>query len=241
VKVAPWHTESVPAPSSLGLASAVLSADDGAHEPTQGMWRLEGAAESAKVSDPDPRAPPEPTEAVSAEQAFQLWRLRVWRFSSRLGVPHEALEDATQDVFTAVFRRWGDFNGLSTRRTWVLGFVPRVAAKYRRRHKRTQVQPSDLGPDSGVLSEPSGARELDPFESAARREATRIVQSFLDRLRDPDRELFVLVDLEGATVVEAAAVLEIKTRHAYKCLERTRRAWEASLVRHRATDRWRLR
>jgi RNA polymerase sigma-70 factor (ECF subfamily) len=181
------------------------------------------------------------TDAVSAEHAYQLWKGRVWRFVSRLGVPTEALEDATQDVFTAVFRRWNDFRGQSTRRTWVLGFVPRVASAYRRRLR----QRGDAGfaaSDSAIPAgaEPSGSAEHDPFESTARREATRIVRTFLDGLPEKDRQLFVLVDLEDASVVEAAAILELGTRRAYKSLERVRRSLEAALVRHRAAESRRL-
>jgi RNA polymerase sigma-70 factor (ECF subfamily) len=176
------------------------------------------------------------TEASSAERAYQLWKGRVWRFASRLGVPSEQLEDATQDVFTAVFRRWNDFRGQSTRRTWVLGFVPRVASSYRRRRKPSE--PSRQDGDDGLCALPSG--EVDPFESAARLEAKRIVNSFLDSLPDIDRQLFVLVDLEDASVVEAAAILELGPRRAYKILDRARRALEATLVRQRAADGRRL-
>ena len=186
------------------------------------------------------------TDATSPDQAYQLWKGRVWRFSSRLGVPSEALEDATQDVFTAVFRRWDDFRGLSSRRTWVLGFVPRVASAYRRRYRtraeRAERQDLELGLEggasAGALRE---ANDHDPFESTARREATRIISGFLAALPEPDRQLFVLVDLEDTSVVEAAAILELGTRRAYKSLEKTRRALEATLVRHRAVDTRRLR
>jgi RNA polymerase sigma-70 factor, ECF subfamily len=213
-------------------------------EPSSVGWRLE-----PKVPEPPRRsgtalAAPDPadaTDAVSAEQAYQLWKGRVWRFASRLGIPNEALEDATQDVFTAVFRRWSDFQGLSTRRTWVLGFVPRVASSYRRRERNRPEPGFDPAARSGAAEhQPSGSSESDPFESTARREATRVVQAFLDGLSEQDRQLFVLVDLEDASVVEAAAILNIATHRAYKILEKIRRSLEATLLRHRAVDRRRL-
>jgi RNA polymerase sigma-70 factor (ECF subfamily) len=247
----PWARALTPAFTGA-LAQRVTSREPPSHT----EWRL---ARSPDPSAPESPAPPskpgtesaapaaknpplapadsEATDAANAARAYQLWRDRVWRFSSRLGVPPEALEDATQDVFTAVCRRWGDFRGLSTRRTWVLGFVPRVASKYRRRHARRPEQPAE----PASLEQASARAEHDPFESAARREASCIVQSFLDGLRDRDRQLFVLVDLEGESVVEAAAILELGTRPAYKCLERIRRDLEACLARHRAGDRRRLR
>jgi len=177
-------------------------------------------------------------EAASAEQAYQLWKERVWRFASRLGVPSEQLEDATQDVFTAVFRRWHDFRGQSTRRTWVLGFVPRIASSYRRRRRRPAEPTRESGSEGALAAVPSG--DHDPFESTARLEAKRIVTHFLDGLPELDRQLFVLVELEDASVVEAAAILELGPSRAYKILDRARRALEAALVRQRAADGRRL-
>lgn len=231
----------------LGLACpAPLPVNDAA-EPSYVGLRLGPARQPPATGCSDGRStdavladPGDVTDAASAEQAYQLWKGRVWRFASRLGIPNEALEDATQDVFTAVFRRWSDFQGLSTRRTWVLGFVPRVASSYRRRQRLRPEPVFDAeARGSGPEHQPSGS-ESDPFESTARREATRIVRAFLEGLPDNDRQLFVLVDLEDASVVEAAAILNIATHRAYKILEKIRRALEATLVRHRAVDRRRL-
>jgi len=226
---------SCPAPSPVNDAPTASYVD----------WRLESSPESSAPSRSAPALaasdPADATDAASAEQAYQLWKGRVWRFASRLGIPQEALEDATQDVFTAVFRRWSDFQGLSTRRTWVLGFVPRVASSYRRR-ERQRPEPAFDPAARGAAPDhqPSGRSDSDPFESTARREATRIVQAFLDSLPERDRQLFVLVDLEDASVVEAAAILQIATHRAYKTLEKIRRSLEATLVRHRAVNRRRL-
>lgn len=196
------------------------------------------AAAAEQRLEPRVAATEDVTEASSAERAYQLWKGRVWRFLGRLGVPHEQLEDATQDVFTAVFRRWDDFRGFSTRRTWVLGFVPRVASGYRRRRQKSAESARQDSDDGALATLPSG--EGDPFESTARLEAKRLIESFLDSLPDLDRQLFVLVDLEDASVVEAAAILELGPRRAYKILDRARRALEAALVRQRAADSRRL-
>jgi RNA polymerase sigma-70 factor, ECF subfamily len=235
---------------ALGVPRAVVAAVSEAPQRSHVEWRLERARPRGEGAAPARAAAAEHrlelrvassddvTDASSAELAYQLWKGRVWRFASRLGVPNEQLEDATQDVFTAVFRRWNDFRGQSTRRTWVLGFVPRVASSYRRR-RRQPAEPSRQQPDDGALAAlPSG--EGDPFESAARLEARRIVNGFLDSLPDLDRQLFVLVDLEDASVVDAAAILELGPRRAYKILDRARRALEATLVRQRAADGRRL-
>ena len=66
------------------------------------------------------------------------------------------------------------------------------------------------------------------------------LQAFLEQLPEKDRQLFVLVDLEGASVVDAAAILEIASHRAYRILDKVRRSFEAALVRHRAAERRRL-
>jgi RNA polymerase sigma-70 factor (ECF subfamily) len=238
-----WRLQRVAEASSPNrrAAGVMLRAEEAVDEPPAHELPEETAALEFRSSHVSPVDPGNATDAVDAEHAYQLWKCRVWRFMGRLGVPSEALEDATQDVFTAVFRRWDDFRGQSTRRTWVLGFVPRVASAYRRRlrkrHEPVLEQDSSAG---SAFDEASGRAEHDPFESTARREATRLVRSFLDGLPDKDRQLFVLVDLEDASVVEAAGILELGIRRAYKNLERARRALEAALVRHRAAEGRRL-
>ena len=118
---------------------------------------------------------------------------------------------------------------------------PRVASSYRRRERqRPEPASARASRDAVPDQQPSPSCESDPFESTARREATRVVQAFLDGLSEKDRQLFVLVDLEDASVVEAAAILNIATHRAYKILEKIRRSLEATLVRYRAVDRRRL-
>ncbi len=218
---------------SLELPGAVVAPVNDVPQRSHVEWKLERSRPGREVA-----VPGDVTDAASADQAYQLWKHRVWGFASRLGVPSEQLEDATQDVFTAVFRRWDDFLGQSTRRTWVLGFVPRVASSYRRRRRQPAEPAGERSADQTLASLPSG--EHDPFESTLRREAKRIVSTFLDSLPEIDRQLFVLVDLEDASVVEAAEILELGARRAYKILDRARRALEATLVRHRAAESRRL-
>jgi len=242
VKSPPAVTMITSSIDALGLARPVARAVNGSPDSVVD-WRLDTPDATAPSRSTAMLAvdPGDATDAESAEEAYQLWKVRVWRFASRLGIPHEALEDATQDVFTAVFRRWSDFQGLSTRRTWVLGFVPRIASSYRRKERQRPDPSLERTTGAGAPEQqPSGSSESDPFESTARREATRIVQAFLDGLPEKDRQLFVLVDLEDASVVEAAAILDIANHRAYKTLEKIRRSLEATLVRHRAVNRRRL-
>ena len=48
---------------------------------------------------------------------------RVWRCLAALGVPEPWIDDATQDVFVIVYRRFADYDGRASMRAW--RFTPR--------------------------------------------------------------------------------------------------------------------
>lgn len=227
--------------ASFSLTADMALASDGPPPARSEGSTSERSGVRWSVGRVEPSARAEVSDATTPEAAFQEWHRVVWRFLYRLGVPREVLEDATQEVFTEVCRRWSSFKGLSTRRTWVLGFVPRIAGKYRRRSASAsalELPSSDA--EHHAAEAPAGNPEDDPFEAAARREATAVVQAFLDRLSARDRALFVMVELEEARIVDVAAILDMNMRHAYRSLERIRHDFEATVLRHQARDRWRL-
>ena len=63
----------------------------------------------------------------------------VWRNLRRLGVPDAILEDAAQDVFLVVHRRWDSFDARwSSVETWLFGILMRVARNHQHSlHRRS--------------------------------------------------------------------------------------------------------
>lgn len=124
----------------------------------------------------------------------------VWRFLERLGVPQRHLDDATQDTFVIAHRQLPGFRGGSSLNTWLHGIALKVAKDYRRRESR-----------KGRWEELSARLEDErrsPHESAAQREELALVLRLLDQLDEAQRTVFVLVELEGMTAPEVAALTE---------------------------------
>lgn len=166
-------------------------------------------------------------DCTSAEQAFELHFPMVWRSLRRLGVPEAALDDAVQDVFLVVHRRWNDFKNQSTRRTWIYGITLRVASEHGRRARREHQRLSTTDPD--LVSPESLGADWQLDRSQRQREAGQVLYTALNRLAESDRQILVLVDLEERSVVEAAEVLGVNLNTAYSRLRRARLHFEKAL------------
>jgi RNA polymerase sigma-70 factor (ECF subfamily) len=151
----------------------------------------------------------------------------VWRSLRRLGVPASSLDDAVQDVFLVVHRRWNDFRNQSSRRTWIYGIAIRVASEHSRRARREQQRSSATDPDlvNSEALEPDALTD----QSLRQREAGRLLHQLLDALAEGDRQILVLVDLEERSVVEAAEAMGVNLNTAYSRLRRARQNFEKAL------------
>lgn len=174
------------------------------------------------------------------EHVYEAYFGFVWRNLRRLGVAEASVDDAAQDVFLVVFRRYGEFEARSSMKTWLFGILLRVARDHRkvaRRRQRRLVFLEELA--EGSL--PRAPRSDDPQEVAERGEATRLLHQLLDSLEASQRALFIMIELEQMTVPEAAEALGIKLNTAYARVRSARRGFEAALARHRARQNWRRR
>ena len=158
-------------------------------------------AESLEHTDPIPAAAHEP---ASPAEAYALHFGLVFRNLRRLGVDEAVIEDAVQDVFLVVFRRWGEFEQRSSLRTWIFGIVVRIAHDHRRARKR-HVARLRLAQQDADMRPPVESPHVD----AELREATRLLHTVLDRLNDEQRTLIVLVDLEEIPTAEVAEIMNL--------------------------------
>jgi RNA polymerase sigma-70 factor (ECF subfamily) len=169
------------------------------------------------------------------EQIYAAHASLVWRSLRRLGVPDAQLEDAAQDVFLVVHRRYGQFEGRSELRTWIYGIAVRVAKDYRRaevRYARRLNRLADsLTSDNELASSPSAQTE--------RREASQLLHAILASLPDETREVLVLVELEELTVREASAALGIRLRTCQRRLRAGVAAMSAAVADYLQGD-WRM-
>lgn len=140
---------------------------------------------------------PAPGSSIAPEFAA-LYREQfgfVWRMLIHFGVPGPAVEDAAQEVFIVVHRRWTDWQVGVSARAWLYGIVRRVAADQRRSQHRHARKLEAL---------PTPPRGRDVEAEVAERELIDALEQALTELDAKQRDAFVLSELEGMTAKEIA-------------------------------------
>jgi len=129
-------------------------------------------------------------------------RDRMWAVAIRtLGEPEEAA-DALQEAFISAFRRADSFRGEAKVTTWLHRIVVNACLD---RIRRRQVRAADpLPEDEDRAAELAGPAEDDPAEVRERRID---VLNALKQINSDQRSALVLVDMEGYSIEEAAAIL----------------------------------
>lgn len=145
----------------------------------------------------------------------------VWRSLRRLCVREAALDDALQEVFIVVHRRFHELRPGPTQRAWLFAIAQRVASGQRRWVRRK----GNLLP----LHEELVASADSPLEAAMRNQASDFVLEFLEQLDEPRRAAFVLADIEQMTGREAHAALGVNQNTLYYRLTSARKAFAAFL------------
>jgi RNA polymerase sigma-70 factor (ECF subfamily) len=141
---------------------------------------------------------------------FARHRDRLWAVALRtMGNPHDAA-DGLQDALIAAYRRAGSFRGDAAVTTWLHRVVVNAcldrirAAKVR----RAEPLPDDLDEQSGRGSVAATSAHDDPEAEAVAADRRRALLEALAMLPAEQRAALVLVDMEGHSVAEVAAMLE---------------------------------
>lgn len=183
--------------------------------------RLVGDTDAARLHESAEAKP------SSFADAFRRHYCLVHRMLRVYGIDEALLDDAAQDVFIIVHRRWDDYDGRTAFRSWLLGIVRRVASGYRRAGRRLRSRLERLG------AQPTPASVETRF---AQREELERVGAFIAQLGTRHREVFVLAELEGLTAPEIAETLGIKLNTVYSRLRVARERFQTAMVRERARD-----
>jgi RNA polymerase sigma-70 factor (ECF subfamily) len=149
----------------------------------------------------------------------------VWRTLLHFGVPAAVAEDAAQEVFVILHRRLDDYDGSAQLRSWLWGMCRRVAQSQRR---------SRLREDRRVSIAPAPSPSLPPDTALEHKRAVDFVQAFLDGLPEEQRDVFVLIEIEGMGAPEAAQALEVGVNTVYSRLRLAREQLARASQRLRA-------
>jgi len=125
------------------------------------------------------------------------------------------VDDLVQDTFLEVFASAASFKGNASVRSWVLGITANLARKHVRGDSRRKER-------QRLYVERTDNRDRDPGTEAENRELVAHLQEALAELPHPQREAFVLCDVEGLSGVEAARALDIPRGTLYRRLHTAR-------------------
>jgi RNA polymerase sigma-70 factor, ECF subfamily len=152
----------------------------------------------------------------------------VWRAVRRLGIPPDAAEDATQEVFIIAARKLATIlEGQELR--YLYGIATRVAANRRRAiAARREVHDADA-----IQATPSQAPLADVL--VEQRRLRELLDRVLDELPDDLRTTLVLFELEGLSEREIAEACGIPLGTVASRLRRARQAFHKAAQRMRAS------
>jgi RNA polymerase sigma-70 factor (ECF subfamily) len=157
----------------------------------------------------------EPAAVRGFPELFREYAPFVVRVLRHLGVWPADLNDQSQEVFVAVFRALGGFDGRSSVRTWIYGICRHVASNYRRR--------AYLRRERSVAEIPERVDVPGPEAELERRADLSDLERLLGLLDDDKREVFVLYELEELPMKEVARVCDCPLQTAYSRLHAARR------------------
>jgi RNA polymerase sigma-70 factor (ECF subfamily) len=164
------------------------------------------AEQRAEASDAELLAAHVAGDPHAFSELVRRHRDRLWGVALRTtGDPEEA-SDALQDALISAFRRAEQFRGDSAVTTWLHRIVVNASLDRLRRRAVRAAQP--LPDDDESLP---GAAVADPLDAIDRRETQLVVTAALAELPVDQREAVLLVDVEGWSVEEAAAMLNCPT------------------------------
>ncbi len=173
---------------------------------------------------------------------FARHRDRLWAVALRTtGDPEEAA-DALQDALISAFRRADSFRGDSAVTTWLHRIVVNACLDRLRRRAARRTDPLP-GADSDDLDHrlaagstvPATAAVVDPADLAVDHERRAAVLAALDSLPLDQRAALVLVDMEGYSVEETAAILACAPGTVKSRCSRGRAKLLPLLLEHRPT------
>lgn len=170
------------------------------------------AADPAELAD-DPLDDPsdDPSDDPLIAEAARL----ALRWCRRLGGPGIDPDDAAQDVLLVVLRRRQDLRDPADLSRWVWGITRKVVSAHRRRAWFRRWIP-------GKVVEPEAPAWAEDGE-------LRAVMLLIETLSEVQREVFVLVRIEGQTMPEVARLLDIPEGTARSRLRLARASMRAKI------------
>ncbi|THD81817.1 MAG: RNA polymerase sigma factor [Phenylobacterium sp.] len=155
---------------------------------------------------------------------------RLFRIARSIVRDEGEAEDVLQEAYVRAFAKLGDFRGEASIYTWLTRIVINEAhGRLRRRRDTVELSEVEVaqGDPGQVLMFP-GVSD-DPERDAARAEARRLLERAVDALPEAFRLVFVMREVEGASIAETAQALGVRPETVKTRLHRARRLLRQAL------------
>jgi RNA polymerase sigma-70 factor (ECF subfamily) len=140
-------------------------------------------------------------DPAAFEAVYEAYRPRLFSFLVRLSRRRDVAEDLLEETWLRLVGRVTTLQDEARLGPWLFAVARNLYFSWRRSRGVDDTRTSELDP-----SWPAPERGDSPFEAAARAELERRVEAALGRLSLRDREVLLLVGVEGMTPSEAAEV-----------------------------------
>ena len=161
---------------------------------------------------------------------MQKHNQRLFRVARAVVNNDDEAEDILQDAYLKAFAAIAAFRGESGLNTWLTAITLNEArGRLRRRRPGESLEVMEANGDR-IIPFPGMAEITDPEAEAVRSETRRLLERAIDGLTDEFRIVFMLRDVEGLSVEETAAQLDINPQTVRTRLFRARQSLRQSLV-----------
>jgi RNA polymerase sigma-70 factor (ECF subfamily) len=190
------------------VAGPALSAVDG------------GASDDALVARARAR------DATAFELLMRRHNQRVYRVVRSLLRDGPEIDDVIQQAYLQAFQHLDQFTGAASWSTWMCRIaINEALTRLRQRGRFISVDTAN----EDAMSNISKAPDADPERAAAGRELGRMVEHAIDQLPEIHRIVLILREIEGMTVVETAAALDVEEGVVKTRLHRARAALRSAI------------
>ncbi|RWL13588.1 MAG: RNA polymerase sigma factor [Mesorhizobium sp.] len=150
---------------------------------------------------------------------IKMHNQRLYRIARSVVRNDSEAEDIVQEAYVRAFAQLGDFRGESSLATWLSRIVINEALGRLRKRRRTVTMPQSL--QAEIIKFPLNPSD-DPERTMAQRQILELVERATDRLPDVYRTVFVARVIEGLSIDETAALLDVRPETVKTRLHRAR-------------------